>query len=146
MPLARFGEPHMRERWDPPEEEPAAVEAVLDGGGFDIRIASVDEIPFACVPDGDPAEDEARLVDPPASARAVDLLVGPPSHLGRGLVVAFPTAFAEQAAARGATGLPLHPDACSRRALAACARAGFAELGRRRDGGCETVVPYPPIA
>ena len=147
MLLRWFGEPHVREWWGPPEEELAAVEADLGGGGFAMWIASLDGAPFAYVQDGDPADaEEPYHAEPPEGARAVDLLIGPPSHLGRGLAAPLLLAFARHAAARGATGLLLDPDARNARAVAAYRRAGFRELFRHDDGSCETLVLHLPIA
>lgn len=140
-----FAEPHVREWWGPPEQEVAAVEADLDGGRFAVWIASLDGVPFAYVQDCDPAEAEAYYADAPPGARAADVLIGPPSHLGRGLAAPLLRAFARHAGARGASGLLLDPDGRNARALAAYRRAGFAERRRHRGGACETVVLFLPI-
>ena len=145
--LRWFSAPHVRRWWGPPEEELALVEADLDGGRFAMWIASQGGVPFAYVQDGDPDEfEESFDIDPPPGARAVDLLIGAPSHLGRGHAAPLLRAFAGHAAARGASALLLDPDAANDRALAAYARAGFEEIARHRDGPAETVAMSLPFA
>ena len=147
MLLGWFSEPYVQAWWGPPADALAAIEDDLDGGRFAMWIASLDGEPFAYVQDCDPTEaDECCYADAPPGARAVDLLIGPPSHLGRGLAAPLLRAFAGHAAARGATGFLLNPDAGNAAALAAYARAGFEEVARHRDGPAETVLPHLPLA
>ena len=144
--LEWFSQPHVREWWGPPEEELAAVEADLEGGGFAMWIATLDGAPFGYVQDGDPAgAEEPYYANTPEGARAVDLLIGPPSHLGRGLAAPMLRAFARHVAERGARGLLLDPDAANERAVRAYRRAGFREIRRHRDGDRETVVLHLPL-
>ena len=147
MLLAWFSQPHVRRWWGPPGEELAMVEADLDGGRFAMWIATLDGVPFAYVQDCDPAlAEEPYYAGAPPGARAVDLLIGPPSHLGRGLAAPLLRAFSDHAAARGAASLLLDPDAGNAPAVAAYRRAGFAEAARDREGGAETVVMRLPLA
>lgn len=148
LPLLRdwFSYPHVREWWGPPEEELAAVEADLDGNGFAMWIASLDGVPFAYVQDDDPARaEEPYYVGMPEGARAVDLLIGPPSQLGRGHAAPLLRAFAVHAEARGALGLLLDPDARNERAVRAYRRAEFREIRRHRDESGETIVFHLPL-
>ena len=147
MLLAWFSQPHARRWWGPPEDDLAMVEADLDGGGFAMWIAALDGVPFADVQDCDPARaEEPYHAGAPPGARAMDLLIGPPSHLGRGLAGPLLRAFADHAAARGAAGLRLDPDAGNAPAVAAYRHAGFAETARHRERGAETVVMRLPPA
>ena len=143
LPLLRgwFSEPHVRAWWGTPEEEIAAVEADLGGGGFAMWIASIEGVPFAYVQDGPPEQaEEPYYADPPEGHRAVDVLIGPPSHLGRGLAAPMLQAFAAHAAGRGIAGLLIDPDAANGPAVRAYRRAGFEEVSRHRDAEGETIV------
>lgn len=141
-----FGEPHVLAWWGPPEEELAAVEADLGGGGFAMWIASLDGVPFAYVQDGPPEQaEEPYYAGAPAGWRAVDVLIGARSHLGRGLAAPMLRAFADHAAARGVPGLLIDPDAANEPAVQAYLRAGFHELRRHRCEDGKAIVMHMPL-
>lgn len=140
-----FSEPHVRAWWGEPDEEVAAVVADLDGvgSGFAMWVAHLDGVPFAYLQDGDPgAAEEPYYADPPDGARCVDLLIGAPSHVGRGLAPPLLRAFAAHAAGRGARMLLIDPDAANAPAVAAYRRAGFEETARHREGPKEIIVMH----
>lgn len=140
-----FAAPHVRAWWGPPEEELDAVRADLErrpgASGFDMWIAEADGAPFGYLQDG-PAEraEEPYYAGLEPGARAMDLLIGPPSRLRRGLAAPMVRRHAETLIGQGAPAVYLDPAAANGPALRAYARAGFAEAARHRGGGEETIV------
>lgn len=144
--LRWFSEPHVRVWWGPPEEELAAVVKGLDEGGFAMWIASAKGVPFAYVQDGPPEQaEEPYYAGAPSGWRAVDVLIGSPAHLGRGLAAPMMRAFAAHAEGRGFAGLLIDPDAANEPAVRAYRRAGFEEALRHRDADGEIIVMKMPL-
>ena len=138
-----FAQPHVRAWWGPPEEEMAMVRSDLEGvgAGFEMWIASVEGVPFGYLQDGPPeGAEEPYYQGLEPGARVIDLLIGPPSHLGRGLAAPMLRAHAADLRAAGAPALYIDPDARNERAVRAYRRAGFTEVARHLDAGEETIV------
>lgn len=128
-----FGQPHVRAFWGTPEKELAAVKADLagTGSGFTMLIASVDGAPFAYLQHQPTATaPDPYYADAPLGAQAIDLLIGPLEHLGKGLAAPLLDALAAHLTAQGTTALLLDPDIANTRALKAYRRAGFTDHRR----------------
>lgn len=142
-----LSQPHVRRWWGDPDEEIAAIAADLaEPGGYALWIARADGAPFAYLQDGDPTTaEETHYRHAPAGYRALDVLIGSPDHLGRGLAAPLLRAFAVHAAARAPAGLLLDPDPGNLLAVAAYRCAGFAEIGRVVTGpyGAALVMARP---
>ncbi len=154
LPMLRdwLSQPHVRRWWGPPDDEIAAIRADLPprspgGSGFDMWIATADGTPFAYIQDGDPrGAREPYYRASPAGYRAVDLLIGPPSHIGRGLAAPMLRAFAAHAKDRGAAGLLLDPHPGNLPAVSAYARAGFIAIAHHDDPEDPAIVMALPFS
>jgi aminoglycoside 6'-N-acetyltransferase len=118
--------PHAQEWWGEPEDELRLIYAVEEGE-HEPFIACVNGQPIAYIQAWWPAKHSAvpwaKNLSP--STRGIDITIGEPENLGRGLGSLIVRHFAAKLFADGATRLIIDPDATNERAIAAYMKAGF---------------------
>lgn len=144
--LQWFGEPHMQEWWGEPDEEVALVRDMVEGRDttrpFLIQLdgQSIGYIQYWFVGEHQTAEwleDHPWLSVFPADSIGIDLSIGEPGLVGRGIGSAAVRLFAERLYDSGYGTIIIDPDPENRRAVRAYEKAGFRtvpELEGRGDG------------
>ena len=129
--------PHMRAWWGEPEEELGFIRDMVEGRDT--------TRPYLIALDGEPVgyiqawfighhqnqtwiEDHPWLAELPAETVGVDLSIGEPSHLSRGIGPAALAAFVRRLRAEGHRTIIIDPDPANRRAVRAYEKAGFRPL------------------
>jgi RimJ/RimL family protein N-acetyltransferase len=148
LPLVRswLERPHMREWWGDPEEELGYIRDMIEGRDT--------TRPFIFSVEGQPAgyiqywfighhqtaewmEDYPWLIELPSDAVGVDLSIGEPDKLSRGIGSATLRQFAEYLVEQGHKTIIIDPDPDNKRAVRAYEKAGFRPiphlLGRTGD-------------
>lgn len=141
--------PHWRKWWGDPEQELHFIQDMAEGRDT--------TRPFLFVKDGKPigyiqywfvkdALKEPWLTEAPwleklpPEAIGIDLCIGKPGLLSRGLGSAALSAFADMLADKGYSDIIIDPDAKNSRAVRAYEKAGFAEFSRFSDGHGSTIL------
>jgi aminoglycoside 6'-N-acetyltransferase len=156
LPLLRgwLREPHIREWWGEPEVELSYIRDMVEGRDS--------TRPFIFSVDGRPAgyiqywfvghhqnaawiADHPWLAELPADAIGVDLSIGEPGMLSRGIGSAVLRAFVERLVGQGHRTVVIDPDPGNKRAVRAYEKAGFRPvahlLGRTGD---TLIMQYDP--
>ncbi|MDJ0825224.1 MAG: GNAT family N-acetyltransferase [Rhodobacter sp.] len=134
-PLLRrwLAEPHVADTWGEPDDEIALIEQEIDGGDCKMHIVHADT-PIGYIQDWD-AVTEAHYRDLPTGTRAIDTLLGEPSHLGQGHAKRYVRQYADRLLTAGAPLVATDPRLTNPRGLAMYRAAGFQPHAQRR---CET--------
>ena len=126
--------PEVRKWWGDPQEE---LNLIMNRnepgmGDADGYIVQVNEIPTAYIQvwdatklDGNWKEEEPWLRDVPKGTLGIDILIGEPNMIGKGLGGNIIKAFSKKLFSQGATRLMIDPDAGNERAIKAYTKAGF---------------------
>jgi aminoglycoside 6'-N-acetyltransferase len=133
-----LAEPHVRAWWGDPDEEIALIREGEASGESEGYVAHEAGEPVAYLQSWRPTahDEEEWFATVPHDAVGIDMFVGPPERIGRGVGPRVLRAFARHLVARGATRLIIDPDAANTRAVRAYAKAGFrrfAVAGRDKD-------------
>jgi aminoglycoside 6'-N-acetyltransferase len=134
LPLLRrwFGEPHVREWWDDPDNSIADIEQAMRDPGTEPFIVLLDERPIGYQQCYDPhAEADHPYQDQLRGTRGIDQFIGEPDMLGCGHGSRFIRVFVEGLFAQGAPRVVTDPDPANARAVRAYMKAGFRPLGER---------------
>lgn len=137
--------PHAREWWGEAEEELALI---YDGSGeHEPFIASVDGEAVAYVqswwPSPHPDLPWQHGMTP--TTRGIDITIGRPENLGKGLGSLIVKHFAARLFAEGATRLIIDPDIRNERAIAAYIKAGFTPYDRfETEDGTDLLMELLP--
>lgn len=132
--LTWFQRPHMREWWGEPDEEIALVRDMLEGRDttrpflFQLDGRPIGYIQYWFIGHHQNAEwleDHPWLGEFPPDALGIDLSIGEPQLVGRGLGSTVLRAFAERLVASGYPTLVIDPDPDNLRAIRAYEKAGF---------------------
>jgi RimJ/RimL family protein N-acetyltransferase len=135
-PLLRqwLGSPHMREWWGDPDEELGFIRDMVEGRDttrpylFTLEGAPVGYIQYWFIGhhQNEPwTKDHPWLLELPAAAIGVDLSIGHPERLSRGIGSAALAAFVAMLRAEGYTSIIIDPDPNNHRAVRAYMKAGF---------------------
>lgn len=118
------------------------VELAQDAHWYQLYLACEDARPFGVVQIIDPAlEDTHYWGQVPAGCRAIDIWIGPPSDLGRGLgTLAMTLAVEHCFAAPEVTEILIDPLAANTRAQRFYSRLGFQAVERRWFGADDCLV------
>ena len=155
--LARWlDEPHMRQWWGEPEEELRLIRDMVEGRDS--------TRPFIIEVDGEPVgyiqywhigdyqnagwiADHPWLAELPPETVGVDLSIGDPALLSRGIGSAALAAFARMLVGQGHRVVIIDPDETNARAIRAYTKAGFRPLARLQGrSGSELIMQYDPDA
>lgn len=140
-------EPHIGGWWGDPDTEIALIEEDLEKGPTDMRIVSLDDVPFAFVQDY-PAHHwpapQYKGFHP--EARAMDTFLGAPAFHGQGHASGYLRQRAQELIAGGTPEILIDPDPRNTRAVATYRRAGFEPIEERRceDGDLVLVMTFKP--
>jgi aminoglycoside 6'-N-acetyltransferase len=125
--------PHVSRWWGDPGQELAEIEEHIDGSSL--------VAPFIILMDGMPVgyiqsydihgEDDHPYRDQPAGTIGIDLSIGNPEHVGRGLGPRIIDAFVRRIFSDGAPRVVIDPDPDNIAAIRAYRKAGFRALDRR---------------
>jgi aminoglycoside 6'-N-acetyltransferase len=117
---------HAQEWWGEPHEELRLIYAIEDAE-HEPYIAHVDGKPIAYIQAWWPTlhGDIPWQKDMPMTTRGIDITIGAPENLSKGLGSLIIKHFAAKLFAEGATRLIIDPDAKNARAIAAYKKAGF---------------------
>lgn len=144
-----LAEPHVRQWWGEPDEELALMRSILEeDDGTEGFVVSIDGQSLAYIQSWRPAnfntgrwlEDAPWIADVPAGSVGVDIFIGRPDMVGRGVGAAIVTAFCRRLFADGAPRLIIDPDAANVRAVRAYEKAGFRPYGRHADEDGATLL------
>ena len=145
--------PHAQEWWGDPDKE---IQLIYDGEktgesrGF---IASADGELFAYIQcwacEAQPAEaivDEPWVAEQAPGTMGIDITIGPPNMLGKGLGSKAVRALADQLFADGVPRVIIDPDASNLRAVRAYEKAGFSRFDSytNRDGSVTLLMERFP--
>lgn len=136
--IARWlAEPHVQAWWGDPVHEIELIRGDIGGSatmGYVFHV--VGDAPAGYIQAWDPRSyDRHVFADSPDGARAIDLFVGEPRFLGRGVGAAALRAFSDLLFERGCTLALIDPDVRNTRAVGAYRRAGFTPYREVEDGG-----------
>lgn len=145
------------QKWwgDPDEEIRLIYEGEASGESSGYIVHDVDQGPFAYIQswpcDGQPADaivDEPWVADQAAGTLGIDITIGKPNMLGKGLGSRAVAAFCAKLFAEGAPRLVIDPDAANLRAVRAYEKAGFIRYDAhvREDGTTLLMELFPPVA
>ena len=130
---------HVARWWD--ASEPFAA-ADLDRPDVAMWLVSADGVPFAYVQDYDVhAEPGHHFGHLPPGSRGIDLFVGPPEMLGRGLGTRLIARHMERLHAAGAPAVAVDPHPDNARAIRVYARLGFRASGPAEETRWGRVLP-----
>lgn len=136
---------HVRQWWGDPEEELALI--YNSDGEAEPFIAHVNGEPVAYIQSWTPS----RHPDLPwqhgmtATTRGIDITIGNPEHLGKGLGSMIVKQFAAKLVSEGATRLIIDPDIHNGRAIAAYMKAGFTPYDTyETEGGTDLLMELLP--
>lgn len=132
-----FSMPHVLEWWEDSHE---TLEDIKSGEYFkeyDVSsfIAAIDGQPIAYIQAWKPsANDEYPWqADLPKDARGIDLFIGPPEYLGKGIGPQIISAFIKKLRNEGAGSIFIDPDPNNSRAVRAYEKLGFKKIGFVKD-------------
>ena len=132
-----FSMPHVLEWW---EDGPETLEDIKSGEYFkdyDVSsfIAALDGQPIAYIQAWKPSinDEYPWQADLPKDARGIDLFIGPPEYLGKGIGPQIISAFIKELRNQGASTIFIDPDPNNSRAVRAYAKLGFKEIGFVND-------------
>jgi aminoglycoside 6'-N-acetyltransferase len=133
---------HVRRWWGEPEKE---LKLIRDGcltGEVEGFVFSVDGEPAGYIQSWLPTqyESEPWAKDLTPDTPGVDIFVGPPDMIGKGVAPAVIRAFAARLFAGTAPRIIIDPDAENKRALRAYAKAGFTPYGEWNDSNGRTIL------
>jgi aminoglycoside 6'-N-acetyltransferase len=123
-----LAEPHVRQWWGDPGVEIELIRTGRATGEADGYVAFVDGEPVGFVQSWEPLKFigvEPWLADLPPATIGIDIFVGPPDLLGRGIGPRLIAAFIARLHAQGRERIIIDPDADNRRAIRAYKKAGF---------------------
>ncbi len=140
-----LAEPHVRQWWGDPAEE---IELIRDGritGEADGYVGFVDDAPAGYVQSWEPSTFvgfEPWIADLSPGTIGIDIFVGPPHLIGRGIGTLLIRAFVARLRARGHDRIIVDPDARNARAIRAYEKAGFVRdrLVAGHDGESDTLL------
>ena len=124
--------PHMREWWDDPETEIAAIREHIDSVSVEPLIIELDGEAIGYLQTYDPhLEDGHPYQDQPFGTLGIDLSIGEPELVGIGHGSALLCQFVEELFSEGVPRVIIDPDPANARAIRAYEKAGFRPLGER---------------
>jgi aminoglycoside 6'-N-acetyltransferase len=146
--------PHVREWWGDPDEELGLIRAMVEGRDstrpYVIEVAGrpVGYIQVWSVADNqDQAAEHPWVAELPPDAVGVDLTIGDPALLSKGIGSAALAAFARRLRAEGHRTVIIDPDPANARAVRAYAKAGFrAVKGLEGRTGDALIMQHQPEA
>lgn len=156
FPLLRrwLDSPHIREWWGGTETELAKIRDKVEGRDATRPfIFLLDGVPTGYIQswfvgdavEGGDAEEAPWLLDLPSDAIGVDLFVGRPELLGKGIGTAVLRAFLAKLFAEGVRTIVIDPDETNGRAVRAYEKAGFIAYDRfRNDNGVTLLMRITP--
>ncbi|MCK4862039.1 MAG: acetyltransferase [Rhodobacteraceae bacterium] len=134
MLLRWLSTPEVREWWGDPDKELNSIMNREEPGTGDADgyIVQVNETPSAYIQSWDATklgenwkQEEPWLEDVPKGTLGIDILIGEPNMIGKGLGGNIIRAFSEKLFSEGAKRLMIDPDAGNKRAIKAYTKAGF---------------------
>jgi aminoglycoside 6'-N-acetyltransferase len=146
--LARWlAEPHVRHWWGDPDVELELIRTGRETGEADGYVGLVDGAPAGYVQSWEPRKFigvEPWIAELPAATVGVDIFVGPPGLLGRGIGTRLIAAFVARLRAQGLRRIVIDPDARNCRAIRAYEKAGFVrdKLVVGPDGESDTLLMF----
>ena len=151
LPLMRrwLERPHMREWWGEPETELGYVRDMIEGRDttrpfiFSLAGEPVGYIQYWFIGHHQNAtwiEDHPWLAELPSDAVGVDLSIGDPGTLSRGIGSAVLREFAERLVAQGYRTIIIDPDPENGRAVRAYEKAGFRAIPRLLGRSGDTLI------
>jgi aminoglycoside 6'-N-acetyltransferase len=123
-----LAEPHVRQWWGDPDVELELIRTGRETGEADGYVGLVDGAPAGYVQSWEPLKFvgvEPWIAELPAATVGVDIFVGPPELLGRGVGTRLIAAFVARLRAQGRRRIVIDPDARNIRAIRAYEKAGF---------------------
>ncbi|WP_421855804.1 GNAT family N-acetyltransferase [Oricola sp.] len=146
--------PHMREWWGDADTELGYISDMLEGRDttrpfiFHVDGERLGYIQYWIIGDAIAAgfqDKEPWLADLPAEAIGVDLSIGDPARLSKGVGTAVLTAFLRRLAGEGFQTIIIDPDEANGRAVRAYEKAGFVAYDRHIDkDGVTLLMRLPP--
>ncbi|MGB3503171.1 MAG: GNAT family N-acetyltransferase [Mesorhizobium sp.] len=136
LPMLRgwLEQPHMRQWWDDPDTEIAAIAGHMDSVSVEPLIAELDGRPIGYAQWYDPhLEDDHPYGDQPFGTLGIDLSIGEADMLGQGHGSALLRALADELIEEGAPRLVIDPHPDNRRAIRAYEKAGFRHFDTRNS-------------
>lgn len=142
MLLAWLSEPHVRQWWGDPDVELRLIRDGCESGEVDGFIFRIADVPAGYIQSWIPSQydEEPWARDLPADTPGVDIFVGPPEMLGKGIAPRALRAFAARLFDEGAARIVIDPDAGNRRAVTAYTKAGFVPFGEWMDESGRTLL------
>ncbi|MGB6117859.1 MAG: GNAT family N-acetyltransferase [Mesorhizobium sp.] len=136
LPMLRgwLEQPHMRQWWDDPEAEIAAITEHMDSVSVEPLIAELDGRPIGYAQWYDPhLENDHPYGDQPFGTLGIDLSIGEAELLGQGHGSALLRELADELFEEGAPRLVIDPHPDNKRAIRAYEKAGFRHFDTRNS-------------
>lgn len=125
---------HVQEWWGDAESEMHEIESHLANRKVEMFVFSLDAQPTGYIQCYDPRDWPGHGFDGEApGTRGIDLFIGEPDMIGRGVGTAVIRAFCDRLFARGAPAVVIDPDPANARAIRTYEKAGFRAFGRFSD-------------
>jgi aminoglycoside 6'-N-acetyltransferase len=146
--LARWlVEPHVRQWWGDPDVELELIRNGRESGEADGYVGLVDGAPAGYLQSWEPHKFpgvEPWIAELPAATVGVDIFIGPPDLVGRGIGARLIAAFVARLCARGHRPIVIDPDARNCRAIRAYEKAGFVrdKIVLGADGESDTLLMF----
>jgi aminoglycoside 6'-N-acetyltransferase len=131
--LSRWLEaPHVREWWGEPKSEMQKILSDRPRSTVDGQIVIVDDEPVGYIQSwtASSVDDQSWVSALPANTVGIDVFVGNPADIGRGLGSRIVRTFAEHLFSKGARHLVIDPHPANARAIAAYRKVGFAPIAK----------------
>ena len=141
--------PHMREWWGEPDEELGFIEDMVEGRDTSRPfLFSVDDEPVGYIQywflghhqNEEWLKDNPWLAAFPAEAIGVDLSIGKPELLSKGIGSAALGKFTRERSREGFETIVIDPDAANRRAVRAYEKAGYRAVPQLKDRTGDTLI------
>ena len=131
--LARWlKEPHLAEWWGDPAVSLSEIEDAMEDIATEPLIVEVDGEPIAYLQSYDPhLEEDHPYQDQPTGTLGIDISIGRPDRVGKGLGSAIIRQFAEMLFEEGCPRIIIDPDPANARAIRAYEKAGFRAFDTR---------------
>jgi aminoglycoside 6'-N-acetyltransferase len=131
--LARWlKEPHLAEWWGDPAVSLSEIEDAMEDIATEPLIVEIDGEPIAYLQSYDPhLEEDHPYQDQPTGTLGIDISIGRPDLVGKGLGSAIIRQFAEMLFEEGCPRIIIDPDPANARAIRAYEKAGFRAFDTR---------------
>lgn len=152
LPLLRrwLENDHVRRWWGEPEEELQLIREGIETGEVGAFLFLIEGRPVGYIQSWTPSayEEVGWARDFPADTTGIDIFIGDPGDIGKGIAPAVLRAFALRLYAQGSQRIIIDPDMDNRRAIRAYRAAGFRPFGewREEDGSRTLLMEFPPDA